>query len=255
MLCLLCFATLISCTHRVAGNHPHIGYLNFEEKETGEFLTEDFYISTETKTYSHLTENHPTFDWNSYIYYGGTAPRYNLDNVPEGYEGVIPYLEDLELDTEASVIEVYGIVAENILTGYVNVYKDTIGYLSGGGNYGVEEIDHSLVFYYDKDTDTFSTHTELKGVMIVGLNGDYVVYWKNKGYYLYDIVTEMETFLIEDKAYDSGLQHQSRSYILTNDQYTLIVMVKAKGANEEYSLYLVDYQNLDFYELTLEKEE
>ncbi|MDE7213506.1 MAG: hypothetical protein K2N42_02890, partial [Anaeroplasmataceae bacterium] len=204
------------------------------KKIDGDYIMDDYRISLENQTYLPLTnEDRIEFEYNSSIMYGGTAPRFSLDNIPEGYEEIKKYLTDLDLK-ESAVIEVYGVAFDGILTGYINVYKDTIGYLSGGGNYGVEEIDYSYCFSYTASTDTFEEYTKIENAMIVALCGTQVIYWKNKSYYLYNEATKEEQLLVEDKAYDSGLRHQSRTEVLTNERFTLLVMIKGNALVDDY---------------------
>lgn len=91
---------------------------------------------------------------------------------------------------------------------------------------------------------TFKEIASLEGCLTVGLCGDSLLYWKGRKYYSYDLSTQSQTFLVDDLAYDTGLQHQSRTIIYTTASapyYTLLHMVKARGATETEYCYLYDY--------------
>ena len=225
---------------RVAGNYPLYGYTQFVTVDNG-FVCGDYEISVANKTYkrtSLLSQPINGLD-------GGTAPR-NYLSASEGYEDVIPHIENLEID-DKSVVDARGYVTDGKLYGYVNVFYKTIGYLSAGGNYGVEEISHSVVFEYNPKTDEFCETTRLEKCVVVALNGNIVLYWKDRNYYSYNIATKTETFLVEDKAYDSGIQHQSYTDVWTNFQYTTLQMVKAKGSAETEYFYVYDYSANELY--------
>ncbi|MCM1306855.1 MAG: hypothetical protein NC037_05955 [Bacteroides sp.] len=231
VLCGFC-----GCTHRVSGNYPHYSYVELLETENG-FLVPNYSIDAVnkqcTQTGDYLTDYEAAL-------HGGTAPLYSIV-APQGYESVAPHIEALELDRSSSVVDTRGYVSDGKLYGFVNVYKDTVGYFAGGGNYGVEEISHGIIFEYDPETDCFSEKQRFNGCNIVAYNAGTVLYWKNKKYYSYDLLTQTEKFLIEDRAYDSGFQHQSYTYIYTNSKYTALLMTKAKLTKDVQYFYLYDY--------------
>ncbi len=234
------------CTHKVSGNYPYCTYIDFLETENG-FLVPNYEIDVQNKLCAHsddvLTESNA-------VLYGGTAPRYTIVT-PSDYENVEPHIRALELDSSNSVVFTCGYVSDGKLHGFVNVYKDTIGYLSGGGNYGVEEISHGIIFEYLPETDCFTEKQRFDGCNIVAYNADTVLYWKNKKYHSYDLLTQNENFLIEDKAYDSGLQHQSYTDIYTNSEYTVLFMTKARLTKDVSYFYLYDYSAGSFSELNI----
>lgn len=235
------------CT-KFSGNYPHYFFCESELKEGGIKMSyyEAFEVSTTDFTYAEADET--VTPSQSYLY-GGTAPRYEIE-APEGYEGVIPRIESYELD-ENSVVDACGYVAEGKLYGYINVFYKTIGYFAGGGNYGVEEICKSVIFEYAPNS-SFKEIASLDGVLTVGLCGNDLLYWKDRKYYAYNLTTQTETFLVDDLAYDSGLQHQSRTKIYTTTSapyYTLLLMVKARGASETEYCYLYDYSSRELAKL------
>lgn len=251
---LLAAAPLSGC-HLVAGNYPGFGFVSFIKTENG-FFYYDLEISTAKKTYRTLSademETYRNGNSDDIFLGGGTAPRRSIFT-PTGFEGVTAYIEAQEIDgNEYSVVDTNGIVSDNILTGWVNVYKDTAGYLSGGGQYAAEEIDHAITFTYDAQSDEFNVTNTVDGAMIVSFYGDTVLYWKKKSYYSYNLVARTETFLTKDKAYDSGLLHQSRAYIVTDGRYALFELVKAGWSKETTYVYLYDYEDNSFSQLTEE---
>lgn len=246
----------LSGCHRIAGNHPRYSYSNFIETDKGFYADafDEMDISIADRSYRKLNPEERQSEEDYELSYdvlldGGTAPRYAF-NAPEGYDGVIPFLENLTSEmSDSAVIYACGIVSDNALTGYVNVYKDTVGYLSGGGNYAVEEIDHALTFVYNPENINFEITNYIEGVLIVSFHKDSVLYWKDRNYYSYNTKTGTETLLVEDKAYDVGLRHQSCCYILTDDNYVLFVFNKSSFLKETIYVYLYDYDNQDFFQL------
>lgn len=254
LIALLAAVPLSGC-HKVAGNYPSACFATFTETEDG-FYSHGYEISLTEKTYRAVTaeerENYPYDDalpLGVETFGGGTAPRYVIE-VPAGFEGVIPYIEAQEIDgNDSSVVDTYGIVSGDVLTGWVNVYKDTIGYLSGGGNYGAEEIDHAITFTYNATSGEFNVTNTIDDALIVSFYGDAVLYWKKKSYYSYNMASATETFLVKDKAYDSGIQHQSQGYIRTNGKLVLFEFYKAKLWSDATYFYIYDYADNSFYQL------
>lgn len=235
---------LTGCTHKIAGNYPHYSYIDLWETKDG-FLVYGYEISLTDKTYTESTAELSVS--NDYLD-GGTAPLY-LIHAPQGYEGVEPHIKAMRLENKSSVVDARGYIESGTLYGFVNVYKDTIGYLSGGGNYGVEEISRGIIFSYEPDTDVFTVMERMDGCNIVAFYNGTVLYWKNRKYYSYDLVGKQANFLTEDKSYDTGLQHQSYTYIYTNRKYTAFIMVKAQWAAETTFTYVYCYENGGFYAL------
>lgn len=224
------------CTHRIAGNFPYSCYIDLTETENG-FLVPFYEIDVKnmlcTDSDNALPQSEPAL-------YGGTAPRESIEP-PQGYEGVEPHIVECELERDSSVIYTCGYISDGKLLGFVNVYKDTVGYLSGGGNYGVEEISHGIIFEYTPETDEFTQIKRFDGCNIVAFNDNQVLYWKSRKYYSYDLTTDTEKFLIDDNAYDSGILHQSSTVIYTNSKYTVLLMKKAKRTKTLPYFYLYDY--------------
>lgn len=254
-LAVLPAAAFLSGCHKIAGNYPSAWFATFTETENG-FYSHGYEISLTEKTYRVRTaeekELYPYDDalpLGDVTMGGGTAPRYVIET-PEGFEGVIPYIEAQEIEgNDSSVVDTYGIVSGDVLTGWVNVYKDTIGYLSGGGNYGAEEIDHAITFTYNATSGEFNVTNTIDDALIVSFYGDTVLYWKKKSYYSYNTASATETFLVKDKAYDSGIQHQSHGYIRTSGTLVLFEFYKAKLYSDATYFYIYDYADNSFYQL------
>lgn len=236
--------------HRIAGNEPVFGYWDFDVRD-GVLQADSLRIDLQEKTYA-LTDGGNGGEQSSVVVTGGTAPRYIIDTA-EGYEGIVSHLENCSLDSESSVIYCQGFLRGDSVYGICNVYKDTVGYLSGGGNYAVEEISHSLLFRYEAATDEFTVTARVDGAMAVAFSGDTVLYWKDRNYYSHVFGTDEETLLFEDKAYDTGIQHQSRARIFYNEQYAVFELVKAKGDTEIRYCYLYDFAQSQVYALNCEE--
>ena len=170
---------------------------------------------------------------------GGTAPRYDIE-IAEGYENIRPHLENLHIpNNNESVIYTHGYLINGKIYGICNTYKRTIGYLSGGGNYGVEEIAFSVYYEYTAETDEFVVLRKTEGVFFVAFSGDNVVYWKSRKFYVSDGSTD--TFICDDLAYDSGIQHQSRNTVHFTDDYLIFEMIKAKSFSDIYNMFVYDF--------------
>ena len=236
---------LCGCTHRIAGNYPNYGYIKSIESDNG-FLIPNYEINVKEKKYAEIKNDESAYSVN--FLYGGTAPRYSIVT-PTGFDGVKPHIEALPLGGR-SVADANGYITDGKLVGFANVYKDTIGYLSGGGNYGVEEISRGILFEYLPETDTFTETKRFDGCNVVAYNGTTVLYWRDRNYYSYDLNSQTESFLVEDKAYDKGIQHQSYTNIFTNTEYTAIFITKSKFSKETRFAYLYDYTTKEFCQLT-----
>lgn len=243
LISVCCFC---GCTHKIAGNFPYSGYIDLIETENG-FLVPFYEIDVKNKL---CTDTDNNLSESETALYGGTAPLYSIV-APQGYESIEPHITACELARSSSVVETCGYVSDGKLFGFVNVYYDTVGYLSGGGNYGIEEISHGIIFEYTPETDEFTQIKRFDGCNIVAYNDNTVLYWKSRKYYSYDLTADRENFLIEDKAYDAGIQHQSYTVIYTNSKYTALLMTKAEFTKNVSYFYLFDYSAGELNELDI----
>lgn len=234
------------CTHKIAGNFPYSAYIDLAETENG-FLVPFYEIDVRNRL---CTDTGNDLSQSETVLYGGTAPLYSIV-APQGYESVEAHITACELERSSSVVDTCGYVSDGKLFGFVNVYYDTVGYLAGGGNYGVEEISHGIIFEYIPETYEFTQIKRFDNCNIVAYNGDTVLYWKSRKYYSYDLTGDTETFLVEDKAYDSGVLHQSSAKIYTNSKYTVLFMTKAKFTADVSYFYLFDYSVGELNELEI----
>ncbi len=185
---------------------------------------------------------------------GGTAPRYLIE-IDEEYEGIRTHLSSLELkNNDRSVIYTQGYLLNGEIWGICNVYHDTVGYLSGGGNYGMEEISHSIYYKYDYKKDIFERIAKIDGACALAFSKNKLIYWRDKNLYFFDIDSNEELFLCEDLSYDFGLQHQSRGVIYFNEQYALFRFAKAKGSTDVYYAFIFDFSNKNLIQLTCEQQ-
>lgn len=250
ILAIILILTLSSC-HKIAGNYPYISYLDYTIYDNN-YLIDDYSISLDRMKYRRLNSLEREYynsnvEYNENYLYGGTAPRYDIE-APANYDSVKKHLLGLKLNDESSVISTFGYLTDECLIGYVNIFYDTIGFLSGGGNYGVEEIAYGITFKYYSQTDEFVITSKKEKCMIVSINEKGYIYYLDKKYYYYN--QNSDQFLFDDKAYDSFIQHQSYTTILTNNEYTFILMCKTKLYSEKYYLYLFDYKNEKLNELS-----
>ncbi len=246
-----------SCT-KIAGNS--IDYYRLPADLTFTDGKAEFYgrngqtlIDIGEKTFSY-----PKSDEENYSLYeniavcGGTAPRYSIE-IAEGYESIRTHLENLHIpNNDESVIYTHGYLLNGKIYGICNTYKKTIGYLSGGGNYGVEEIAFSVYYEYTAETDEFVILRKTEGAFFVAFSGDNVVYWRSKKFYVSDGKTD--AFICDDLAYDSGIRHQSRNTVYFTDDYVIFEMIKAKSTSDIYNMFVYDFTEKTVTELESFKE-
>ncbi len=244
--------TAISCT-RIAGNS--IDYYFLPETVFFADGKAEFYgrngqtlVNIDEKTFSYpksTEENYSLYE--NIAVSGGTAPRYGFE-IAEGYENILPHLNDLHIkDNDRSVIYTRGYLINGKIYGICNTYKKTVGYLSGGGNYGVEEIAYSVYYEYTAETDEFVVLRKTEGAFFVAFSGDNVVYWKNRKFYVSD--GSADTFICDDLAYDGGIRHQSRNTVYFTEKYVFFEMIKAKAASDVYHMFVYDFTEKTVTEL------
>lgn len=192
------------------------------------------------KTFSYPKSDEENYNlYENIAVYGGTAPRYAIE-IAEGYKNIRPHLENLHIPNNGdSVIYTHGYLLNGKIYGICNTYKKTIGYLSGGGNYGVEEIAFSVYYEYTAETDEFVVLRKTDGAFFVAFSGDNVVFWKNRKFYVSDGSTD--TFICDDLAYDGGIRHQSRNTVYFNDNYVVFEMIKAKTFSDVFNITVYDF--------------
>lgn len=256
LLCLLLAGVmalmLVSCD--VKCNYIETGYLQSAEVDGMLYFQsqydEDYQLDLKNKTFSRVESDDsvlPSYEGDDLLAYKMFAGEYEA-TIPAGYEAIARSIEACELDNGSSVVDACGLVQEGILTGFVRVYKDmrTIA-----GNYAIEEIDHSILFSYDADSDAFSIIKCLEGVVVVAFSKDTVIYWKNKAYYAYDLKTDAERYLVEDKAYDSGMSQQSSPFVFSNETMCVFHLVKGELSKDKEYMYVFDFESGEFFELKM----
>lgn len=247
---------LASCSKTIACNSIDTSFLNIAEKDGKTYIQSQFNyiysIDFENEKYVLVDASDTRFSWfeenspNAFKIWFNQSGEYQY-NIPEGYEGVISYIERCKLETDSSVVDACGYVKDGLLIGFVQVYADM---RTVYGNYAVEEIDHSLIFTYNVENGEFTVTHRLDKAVAVAVYEDTILYWKDKAYYKYDLKTQIETHLIEDKAYNAGFNQLSSSGVHFNSEFCFIHMVKGEiNENVEY-MYVYTWSNGDFIELT-----
>ncbi len=252
----VCVCSFSGC-HRIAGNDIDYGRLQRSDDENGFFAafysyySYGYIIDTVDMTYSETDEGAESTYGREVVVSGGTAPCYIID-CAEGYENLATYLENREIEgNDSSVVDCLGWLEGGIVYGICNVYKDTVGYLSGGGNYGVEEIYKAEIFSYDAQNDSFEILYSFDGAMAVAYTNGTVIYHKNKKFYACNCADGMETYLVDNKGYDSGFTRYSYAQISFDDKYALFEFKKGTMTTNTYYKYLYNFESGEFNELTL----
>ena len=254
LLLLLLVTSLASCS--VVANHMTTGYLCTTELDGSMYMLSRFSkvykIDFENRTFS-LAQD-PDFD--ETLFENKNELKYDFfageqsGKIPEGCEGIIGHLEKCKLESDTSVIDACGYANDGILTGFVQVYHGTSGIY---GNYAIEKISHSIAFSYNADTDEFSIIKSFDGVVIVAFFDNTVIYWKDKAYYSYDLTTSKEKHLVEDKAYDGGLNQTSTPAVFSNEEICVLHLVKGKTKKDIEYMYVFDFETGEFFELEYQK--
>lgn len=249
LLLVVALTSFVSCG--VVSNHMTTEYLCTTELDGSTYILSRFSkiynIDFENKTFS-LVENdlfaESDFTSQNEFKYELFAGEYTTQ-IPDGYEGIIKYVKECRLENDTSVVDACGYVKNEILTGFVQVYKDTSGVY---GNYAIEKISHSIAFSYNADADEFSVVKRFDDVVMVAFADNTVIYWKDKAYYSYDLTTNTEKYLVEDKAYDSGLNQTSTPAVFANEEMCILHLIKGKTKNIEY-MYVFNFETNEFFEL------
>ena len=261
-LVIVCVALALnfSACSMVVCNNIYTGNLNIVEQNGETYIksihSQVYSIDLESKTFSLADDGEtgePTFgpsDPNVFKCY--CFPGKYRYTIPKGYDSVASHVERCETGNEKSVVDASGYVQNGLLVGFVQIYEKTRGVY---GNYSIEEIDRSIVFSYDAQTDEFTVEHTIDGVVIVALHDDTVIYWKDKAYYKYDLQTKVEKHLIDDKAYDTGLSQLSSSGVYYNSEICIIHLSERKMAGKYIDyMYVYDWSQGDLVELNQESE-
>lgn len=256
LLFIISILLFSSCSDMIVCNDIETSFLNITEKEGKTYIRSHYSnvysIDLENKKYALADDSESRFSW-----FEEDAPRafkirfHNSGEyqytVPEGFEGVIPHVEGCELDNGGSVIDACGYVKDGIIVGFVQVYKDMRTIYA---NYAIEEIDHSLLFIYDAQSNKFTVTHKLDGVVIVAFYEDTVIYWRDRAYYKCDLKSQTETYLVDDKGYDAGFTQLSDSGVYFNSELCIIHITKRDLFRENVDyMYVYNWSNGDFFEL------
>ena len=254
LLLLVLVTSLASCG--VVANHMTTGYLRTTELDGSMYMLSRFSkiykIDLENKIFSLAQDrdfDEALFDNKNELKYEFFAGDYNA-KIPDGYDNVIGHLKNCRLENDASVIDATGYVTDGFLTGFVQVYHDTYVVY---GNYAMEKIAHSIAFSYNVDTDEFSVVEKIDGAVIVAFSDGTVIYWKDKAYYSYDLTTNEEKYLVEDKAYDNGLNQTSTPAVFSNEEICVLHLVKGKANENIEYMYVFNFETGEFFELEYTK--
>ena len=162
------------------------------------------------------------------------------------------HLKSFALTEGGSELPVYafGYWQEEIFVGFVQVYN---GYARTCSGYDLANLDHSLLFTYDSITDTVNVTKEIAGAAVVAFAQETVIYWKKQAYYAYDLQTDTETYLVDDKAFDSGMTNWATPYVYFNDDMCLLHLIKDKSKEDKIFYYVFNFETKTFSELTWQK--
>lgn len=128
--------------------------------------------------------------------------------------------------------------SDGTVYGFCNAFYNATGYLSGGGNCGVEEIAFSVLFTYDIETETFDETARYEGCNVVACSATSALYFRDNQYF---ICKDGEEFYIcDDQAFDTGVTHYSHAQFYFNDK-TAVLRFANRQSNEskDYNVTVV----------------
>ena len=164
-------------------------------------------------------------------------------------EALAQHLMPFELTENDSLVYAFGYWQEEILVGAVQVYD---GYARSCSGYDLANLDHSVLFTYNSITDTFTVTREFIGAAVVAFAQETVIYWKNRAYYAYDLMSETEVYLTDDKAFDSGITNYATPYVYFNGEMCIFYLIK-DFSRENVFFYAYSFETNDFVELKWQK--
>ena len=169
----------------------------------------------------------------------------------KGYEALGNYIQRCRLDNDRSIVDAHGALKDNVMVGFVRVYEKGIGpYV---GNSSVVDVVHSHIYSYDPQGDGFVIEHTLDGVAIIAFEGDSVIYWKDRAFYLYDLNTKEEKYLIEHKSFDGGPSNWSTTDAYYDSECCIIWMRKGYSNYDEDFAYVYEWSTGELYELSLKE--
>ena len=158
------------------------------------------------------------------------------------------HLKSFENSEGDSLVYAFGYWQEKILVGFIQVYN---GYARSCSGYDLANLDHSLFFTYDSITDTFTAKKKIESAAIVAFSQETIIYWKDQAYYSYDMQTDTEVYLIEDKAFDKGPTNYAMPCIYFNGDMCIFHLIKDKEDGKVfYSAF--DFETDELFELNLQ---
>ena len=252
ILAIVLLMPLTSCS--VASNFITTGYLSVFELEDSLYIKSQYLylykIDIDDKTFEFVDDSsleESLIDKSLGFKYEFFAGEY-FSTLPEDCEGIETHINKYMTDNDFSSIDASGYVKDNVLLGFIQVYKGTAGQYN---NFKVENISHSIIFSYDIEKDEFSILENFDDIVIVAFSNDTIIYWDDKAYYAYDLINDRTSFLVEDKAYDSGLSQLSLGSVFYNENICVIHLIKGEiniDDDVEY-MYLFDFTTQEFVEL------
>ena len=254
----LIFALVLSLgSCGIRSNYITTRYLRIVEHEGLTYASSRFdccVIDLDDRTFSICDDSsldEEAFDSENAFKYEFFAGDY-FGEMPDGYDGVAKHIQRCVLDNDSSIVDACGYVKDGALTGFVQVYGDSWGVYDC---YSIEDIDHSIVFSYNAESDVFSVLHKIDDAVIVACSDDVIIYWRDRAYYAYDMKSCEEVYLVKDKAYDAGMIQQSVPIALFNEDMCILHLRKAGwysektgSAYKEY-MYVYDFGTNEFFEL------
>ena len=203
------------------------------DKDSGEATIEK--IGGEHEYYS---MDYPT------VLCGSDAPRDN-DFCGEGYEPLPKLIAEKYENKKIKLVQYYGVEygEEGVCRGFVNLYTRTSGYLSGGGRIDAKRIVAGVIFTFNTRSKEFTELYRLNKCNIVAYNESRAIYFRDRKYYVRDLLSGREKYLFDDEAYDTGMTNYSHASFYFNERHFIANMHHGANAEKrEYDkLILTDY--------------
>ena len=242
---LLTFA-LTGCSHTFKNtNEIPATTVYFAEKDGKAYLVTSQYgkwldIDFENKTFSVASEDIVDTaiegDKNSFFFTSDWDPYIDID----GYEALDNYIMTCAID-DYSIIDAHGKIRDNVMVGFIRVYKRGVGpYI---GNTSVADVVYSYIYSYSPERGDFIIEHTLNDVAIIAFEGESVIYWRDRAFYLYNLNTKEEKYLVEHKSYDGGYTNWSTTEAIYDSERCYVLMRKGYSNRDDRYLFVYEWNS------------
>ena len=202
----------------------------------GKWLDIDF----ENKTFSFASEDIVNTaiegDKNSFFFTSDWDSHIDID----GYEALDNHIMSCAID-DYSIIDAHGKIRDNVMVGFIRVYKRGVGLYVG--NTSVADVVYSYIYSYSPERGDFIIEHTLNDVAIIAFEGESVIYWRDRAFYLYNLNTKEEKYLVEHKSYDGGGTNYSTTEAIYDSERCYVLMKKGYSNRDDIYLFVYEWNS------------